>query len=385
MKGILIVAAVLAVGFGAVGLSLHQACEAAPVNEHGWTDIAGYDSEAMVEWYTDMRSMFSVNHRHPLMTVVLSPLTVVGSMVEQHPGKEAAKRVVIGEFALIGALNFLLLWLVMRRRGGEFASCVCAAVLWLGFAHVWILGGIAESFPVSLAIALGTLLMIAKKVRDHRAWMAMAFLAGSVTVTNVVKPALAWWFGVKGDSQRRRAIFVFALAVAACVAFGAIGVMLKWWLVDDFGIATGARIVFDDITSQLPQDMTLGRRLWCVWNCFWCEPMMLHAPVIAKTTIEVAYSSFVPHVAGFGVLVLCAYSAILNFRDPVVRSALAMFAIDVVLHVLLGWGIEEGQIYCGHWLYLVPVLISSLPRRIAVGVIPLTAVIVAWNLVVVMT
>lgn len=383
MKRIVPVAVLLAACFCAAGLALHRACEGAPANKLGWVDVAGYDSECLLAWHTNVGSIFSVSHRHPLMTVVLSPITAVGSSVAQRLGEEAGKRAVIGVFALVGAASFLLLWLVMRGRGRDAVPCACAAVLWLSFAHVWILGGIAESFPVSLAISLGALLMVERDVRDGRAWAALSSFAGAVTVTNVVKPMLAWWAGGGDDPRRGRTTLAFGAALAACVLLGGACLAVKWCLIDGCGLAAGAASVRGDVTACLPAGMDWGRRLWFLWNGFWCEPMMLHGTVIGKGPVEAAYPTLLPHAVGAGVLALCAVSVVRNRREPVVRAALAMFSVDFVLHVVLGWGIAEGQIYCGHWFYLIPVLVSRLPRRLALLALPLAALVLVRNLSVV--
>ena len=33
----------------------------------------------------------------------------------------------------------------------------------------------------------------------------------------------------------------------------------------------------------------------------------------------------------------------------------AGLAIDAALHLALFWGMREGQIYCGHWFYVLPI------------------------------
>ena len=378
------VALLIGAGFCATGLSLHRACRDAPVNRHGWVDVAGYDSEAYVGWYANVGSMFSVNHRHPLMTVVFSPITAVGSSVAQRMGEEAGKKAVIAVFALVGALNFLLLWLVMKKSGAELLSRVSAAVLWMSFAHVWILGGIAESFPVSMTILLVTLLLVQWKVRDWRVWATVGALAGAVTVTNVVKPPLAWLAGVDGDEAfrktRRRVLLLGVAAAVGLVVLGGACVLLKWRYVDGYAVRQGPDIVWGELTACLPKDMSWGRRLWCVWNCLWCEPMVLHGTVIGKGPVENAYASVLPHLVGLGTLSLCVLGAVFNFRQPLVRALLAMLSVDFVIHVVCGWGIGEGQIYCGHWFFAIPILVSLLPARLALVALPLSAVSAFLNI-----
>ena len=55
-----------------------------------------------------------------------------------------------------------------------------------------------------------------------------------------------------------------------------------------------------------------------------------------------------------------------------------MTAFDFLLHVVVGWGMVEAQIYCGHWLYLVPVLVAYLPGRW--WKFALAALVAGWNL-----
>ena len=382
-KGVIGAALLVWAGFCVTGLSLHRACCDAPVNHLGWVDVAGYDSEAYVGWCTNVGTMFSVNHRHPLMTVVFSPITAVGSSVAQRMGEEAGKRAVIVVFALIGALNFLLLWLVMEKSGAGLLSRISAAALWLTFAHVWILGGIAESFSVSMLVLLGTLLMVQCQVRDWRAWVAASAVAGAVTITNVIKPAFAWLVGVDGDAAfrmvRRRMLLLGVAAGLGLAVLGGACVMLKWIYVDGHGVMWGAGSVWADVSECLSGDMSWGDRLWCIWNCLWCEPMVLHETVVGKSLVENAYGSVLAHFVCLVVLLLCCISVVRNFRQPLVRALLTMLSVDFVIHVLCGWGIAEGQIYCGHWLFAVPILIALLPPRLALVSLPLAAAAAFMN------
>lgn len=383
-KGVIVAALIVWAGFCAVGLSMHRACRDAPVNHLGWVDVAGYDSEGYLGWYTNIGTMFSVMHRHPLMMAATSPITAVGSTVAQRVGVEAGRKSVIVMFALVGALNFLLLWIVMWKSGAGLLARISAAVLWMSFAHVWILGGIAESFSVSMLILLGTLLMVQCQVRDWRAWAAAGAVAGAVTITNVVKPVLAWLAGVDGDAafrrMRRRTLLLGAAAGVGLVALGGVCVTLKWIYIDGHGVAKGAGFVWRELSECLPGDMTWGRRLWRLWNSLWCEPMALHEAVIGKGPVEAAYGSAVPHLACLGVLLLCAVSVVRNFRQPIVRALMAMLSVDFVIHVVCGWGIAEGQIYCGHWLFAVPILVALLPSSLALVAIPLASAAAYVNL-----
>jgi len=348
---------------------MHRACIDAPKNELGWTSIAGYDSEGYVTHYTCPVGIMEVNHRHPLMALATAPVTLVGLLVSFRAGCDIGTYAVLGCFALIGALTCWLLWLVMKKAGAERWPRIAAIALWVSFAHVWILGGIAELFCISIPIMLGVLLMVVCKVRDPRAWAGMTVLAGGVTVTNFIKPLAAWIVAAEGlrsirGLHRRIVLLILAVLVGGGILI-ALAVIGKWIFVDEITVRKGIDITVDQVAVFLPKGFSLSQRLWLTWNAFWCEPMMLRESVIGQGPILHAYKTMLPHVLGAAILALCVWSAIRNFRLPVIRAALAMMFFDVVLHVIIGWGIAEGQIYCGHWFWIIPLFVALLPRRAA--------------------
>ena len=37
----------------------------------------------------------------------------------------------------------------------------------------------------------------------------------------------------------------------------------------------------------------------------------------------------------------------------------ATLAVDIVIHFVFFWGMDEAQIYCGHWFYVLPILVAG--------------------------
>ena len=119
MRRLVAFVVLLWLAFSFCGLAMHSACETAPANRHGWVDIAGYDSEGFVRNYTLMSQVLSVNHRHPLIGPVMSPIIAVGGTVAQKAGGEAGRKAVICCFSLVGAVGFALLWLVIEKQSAD--------------------------------------------------------------------------------------------------------------------------------------------------------------------------------------------------------------------------------------------------------------------------
>lgn len=364
-----------------VGWMIHSACAGAPMTQLGWVSIAGYDSEAYLNQACNINWLFSSSFRHPLMSLELSPIYILSATTADRLGPVAGKFCALGFFSLIGALTVLLLIVILRRLSLNGASRAAALALWLSFAHVWLLGGLAESFGPSQLLLLGVVVLLLHGVRDWRVWSALAAVSSGMTLTNGIKPLLVWMIGTKGAADRLRRLCTVAAVAAALAVVGAVVVMAKWVFLDKLGIVGGAQTIINDIAACFPQaEMTCGQRLWYAWHAFWCEPMMTHGAIIASDGPAAGYATYLPHAIAGVTLALCVASAAINFHRPIVKAVLAMVSVDFVLHVLLGWGATEGQIYCGHWFWCIPIFIALLPSKWPLLAFPLALAIAAHNI-----
>ena len=199
------------------------------------------------------------------------------------------------------------------------------------------------------------------------AWAVMAVASGAVTITNVVKPPIAWVCGLVGFSglrklTRRHVILLAALPLGGFAALFLYGV-IKWVFVHKIGIAAGVGSIVKGVLEFMPDSIPLKERLWYSWQSFFCEPICLHGSVIAHPVVEGGYATWLPHLVVAVILGLAAWSVIRSWRRPLVRAIVGMISFDFALHLVLGWGINEGQLYCGHWFWALPILIGLLPRK----------------------
>lgn len=341
--------------FWGFGVRLHQSCAGVEPNFLGWVSIDGYDSEGYLCQFIDMRSVLDLNSRHPVLRPLLLPVFAVASSLLDNFGPEAAKIGVLGFFAFVGAVNTLLLYLVLGRLGVGARMRIGSVLLWLSFSHVWLLGGMAESFALSIALLLSAVYLQARGVRDERVWLALAALTSGVTLTNGVKTLIAW------RPERRQLVRVvcWCAAAAAVVPFV---LAAKWVLVNHMTVTQGFFSIVDDARLGFI-GLTLRERLWYFWQAFLCDPICLHGPIISVDSITSGYPTVWPTLAVALVLACAAVGAVLNRRHPVVRTVLLFVACDVALHVVVGWGLHEGQIYCGHWFWSLPLFVALLPKR----------------------
>ncbi|OAV64831.1 hypothetical protein Barb6_03087 [Bacteroidales bacterium Barb6] len=62
--------------------------------------------------------------------------------------------------------------------------------------------------------------------------------------------------------------------------------------------------------------------------------------------------------------ILTGISVLLNRKHTLVKLLLSFLSVDIFVHFVLRYGLMEGQIYSGHWLFVFPVLLALLANRI---------------------
>jgi len=233
-----------------------------------------------------------------------------------------------------------------------------------------------------------TLLMVRRKVTDLRMWGGMALLAGGVTITNGIKPVVAFFCssgrGLETLKFLRRNLKTVLIAVGLVgTAFAALEVA-KWRFIDGKSIAYEVEMGYDYISCWFSGGFSFVERMRRIWEIFLLEPVLTHGVIFGPKDahgldfLPLGYGLPIPHVVGAVLYGLCGWSAWKNRRDAVVRAALAMVSFDFLLHVVVGWGLVEAQIYCGHWFYVLPVLLAGLKGRW--WKFALAVALAAWNL-----
>ena len=123
---------------------------------------------------------------------------------------------------------------------------------------------------------------------------------------------------------------------------------------------------------------------------FMGESMVFHRSRLLEDVLRsrpeiVRYSSPWPYVAVALVGLLCVLGIALGRKDRFFWLVLSFFATDVVLHLVLGFGISEVYIMAAHWIYVLPLTMAFLLRggrlrwlwRSVVGLLSLAFFV--WN------
>lgn len=275
----------------------------------GTTEVWGWDYGTFVRQIGDWRWIVYAGFRHPGLGLVMSPLVAL-----QHLWPDAY----LWFMPLVATLTA---WFI-RRLGGW-----AALAIWLAMPATWILAGTPESFPVAQLLLVASVGALSNRGLVG----AFAALNGLVTLTNGVKPVLAWLVARAGKREMRVLAIGGAAVAVAGIAFFAIRAELngKDWL-------DGIRATL----SWIPSERHLGEEL----KGFFVRPV--------------------------GWIALVAYPLALfgAWRNRgLAKTFGCYFSVDFAIHLLVGWGMSEPWVFAPHWMWMLAVLAGNGVRERGVG------------------
>ncbi len=326
--------------------------------------IHGWDFNGLAEILSDWHRLTFVRFRHPLFGLFLAPIPLLLGRVAQ-----------LNYMVYWGCLSFIFsgftalgVWLTYRvcisLKGVERGDAAIATAVFASFAYVRYMAVGPESYPISMVLALATLLWIqyaATRPRSARldvaVFVVLFVLAGGVTITQGVKVVLA--FMATHSLTRRVRGWLFG-GGAAILALGAASYAFKLAVLGDGGRTVGDAIA--ELLSALPHGVGLNERLRML-EMFFLEPIVPHGAPLVEGRIVGSYCGWRQYAVCAVCYLLAAHGAWKLRRAPIMRAIVAMALVDIVIHLVLFWGMDEAQIYCAHWFYLLPIFIAAALSR----------------------
>ena len=269
----------------------------------GASEIWGWDYQTFVSQINSWRWIAYTGFRHPGLGVVMSPL-----VVSQHIWSGAYLFVM----PAIATATAFLIW----RLAGWIGLLV-----WLSFPTTWILAGTPESFPMAQLVLIATVALILHN-KNPLVAMICGAVNGLITITNGVKPLLT----VK---WKMRYLFV----AGGVVLLGVLFFCLRS-IVSGRSLLGGLQgtLVWIPETRNLPFE----------WYGFFIRP------------IGLAQSIVIYPVA------IWAIVRLVGARDSsLMKILLPMFAVDALIHLVIGWGMSEPWVFAPHWIWMLPLLIGK--------------------------
>jgi len=308
--------------------------------------------------------IFYAAFRHPLYGWLMAPVIGIGARFREL-GEEPFWGWLIAFFSGVMTLaHFLLYWLLCRLSLKRLEAAALTA-LFASFAASWLLAACPESFNLSCLLALSTL-HFALYVRhrgdatdrrlEYAGWGALAVLTGGITCTQIMKTAMAYFVTCR-PSRKRICLTLLGLLGAGLVV-GLVFLARLYLRSEPGGFGREFATSLNNIGEYLVGGGTsFSHRMGRIF-VFFTEPIVTRGAAFSETILPTGYASR----WAFRLAVLPVISAMVfaccSRREFIVRVIAAMALVDIGIHFVLFWGMNEAQIYAGHWYYAVPILIG---------------------------
>ena len=283
------------------------------------TEIWGWDYHTFVGQIQNWSYISYFGFRHPGLGLILSPLVVLEHIWS------GAYLVVMPAVALLTA------FFIYRLSG------LAGLLIWLSFPVTWLMAAIPESFPVAQLALVGSVFLINGKlvsrqegcVRHEWGFLVLSVLNGMITLTNGLKPILAYLV----TSHNRRKMFLFAIYAIMALLFGIAFFYIRS-IVCGRSFLSGIQMTL----SWIPEKRNLLRELYG----FFIKPIGFYQSLVV-----------------YPLAVYCLIGRRATVSDNKLQILSAFISIDVLLHIIIGWGMSEPWVFAPHWVFALPLVIGT--------------------------
>ena len=359
--------------------------------------LSGYDSLTYVTL-----SNWKIYHplfRHPIFSAMMYPGYLFNNWQMQYTDTNLAIYIVAIVMTVCGVCAFMLMYRIMREiMNLDEAGSLLLTMFFYSFGHVMVGTFAPDHFGISFFLLILTLYLAGRSLRKgipiSSRWTALLLiLTAGITVTNGCKTLLASLFcnGRRFFSWRNMLVAViFPITFLAAAALWqeyaihgpeaaadraraerrmktdkkfAAEVMKR----DEWNKTHAGDKLIDNPIFQWTDKST--SRLQAITENFFGESIQLHCSHLLEDTNRTR-----PNYVPYGLWIFYAIEAIIVLlfvagvwagrRDRFMQLCLAWFAVDVMLHIVLGFAILEVYIMALHWIFIIPIAIAYLIRSI---------------------
>ncbi len=339
------------------------------VNQDGGFTLLGYDTyEYTIGEFLIPYKVLFFKLRHPLMAFWLFPVSVIAYLPEWLLGVASVLPVFTVAANLAMALSTLLVWRIcgLINPSSFYGNLICTSV-YFSFAQIIIISFAVESFPFSSLALLSYISytwLSPKKQNIYSDNLFFAIISG-ITITNGLKFILVQFLWkekcldfVKG-CLRVLFLFLFLISIAIFVA-------VVRWIILIHPVSPDVSLISLLLGDSMNYVMHYDFSEWLkvVGYNFFVSPILLCVDAInfegfdfSEKVLDNLSIWVIPLSLFYGSLLLSLW---INRKKQLVHVFLCFLVVDVLIHLILGYGLNEGHIFSGHWLFMFPILLAML-------------------------
>lgn len=333
-------------------------------NEYLHINIMGYDTIPNISQY-GFPYVHCWHLRHPLFAIFYLPQTCIAWLLERFSIDYRLITYTIVTPAIF-AFNNLLVLKILRELlpKGNNIGIYLSIALFSSFAHVILLAGQYETFPLSMLLLVLSLLYLSNKQNTLQDNILFALIAG-VTSTNGIKLFIAWMWECSFAKFVKRGIKSVCL-FSICMLLPTLQLILATLRHGDF--------YGHFITNSTGFSHTEYSTFSALKDNFFSEPLFFHNlgaiiydPRITYSAVRIPSTSIMDNylypfinVCIIVIYVVATMGLLMNFRTKIVKVMVSFLLADLFVLLILGYGKDEAQLFCLHWIFILPLAIGLL-------------------------
>ncbi len=371
-------------------------------------NLSGYDPLTYLG-VTDWDAVYQV-YRHPLLSFMIYPLYLMNQGLTALLGVNCVQYLVAIPLIFSSFYSYIFTYRINREviQLNRYDATLLTA-FYFSFAYIMLSFIVPDHFTISMFLLLITLYISGKciqKGREFRWWQSaiLFFITAGVTLSNGVKIFLSGLFVNVRDFFRPKYLLL-AVILPAALLWGVAVVEYRTYVLPKEKARAEMKVrkaeaVKAKVAAMSPEekekfmekkakrekvlqaqaaksgkpmqdygflkwtDITTSRWKTVYENLFgetiqfhqdyFLEDVLVHRPVFVK------YDWIISYVLEALILLLAVIGIWCGRHSRFLWMALSYFGFDMILHLVLGFGINEIYIMAPHWLFVVPMAIGYL-------------------------
>lgn len=322
-------------------------------------EMLGYDTSVhmvLEHKLINLERLFSWDIRHPLINIMFLP-PIIGDYLLSFIGYNYKWEIFTLYSCMISSYSGLVLFKILMILSSK-ETALLLLCLFFSFAHSILLSIQIDSFVLSLLFLMFLLLLFLNNYYNIYFNNILFFAITGTTSTNVIKFILYIFIICKKNIQTSLRQILKSSILFILLFLFTIPDLLHRLFVQHLGLK------YSLLAQTLDYQGSSQGKLRLFFDNYISEPLLFHSQekliYLSDTSHLQAYPSlffYIPIIIIVGG-VIC--SIITNNNKKVITLIVSFLCVDIFIHVILGYGITEGQIFCAHWFFFIPILLALL-------------------------
>lgn len=383
--------------------------------------VSGYDS--FVYLSLSRWKIYYTLSRHPLIAAMLYPLALLNGWLMDLTGINCAIYIIAALYCLLGSYSFLFTYRIMRKVIGicVLDSMPCT-LFFFSLGHVMTATFVPDHFAISLFLITLTAYIAGTYMKRQSlmpTWLTalLATITCGVTLTNVAKTWLAALWTNGRHFWHLKSLLLTTILPLTIIAGG-------YFLQYEYLAKPDNLVQQHNIEKKLKNDAKFAKqyyehkkwmenrrsfnntdntilqwidtktnRIATITENLFGESFQLHEDYLLEDTnksrpVIVTYRHWYNYLIEAVIIALFIGGIIIGRKNKFCLMILSWFAVDMTMHIILGFALTEVYIMTSHWALALPVAIASLlsaykgKQRIALRLVlfAVTIWLLAWNI-----